>query len=683
MQLFPGATLGNMTQDVRNLPDALSQSCDRLPMSLFLCDGDGSIVDVNETACRNLDFSRADLRRLGVCDLDVRFSRAGWAELSRTVRPGESRRFGAVLRGRGGVTTKVDLSMTVLEQGGKVRYLLMADHRAPAQEHRLFSIMDAARSDGERGGRYCSWAVDLFSKEEYWSDESYRILDVDPQASRLSLEGFCSLLDAENQAVLRAALDQSLEARIQRQEFDFNVTWRNGELRHLTCSLSTVRGLSGQAFKVTGTIRDVTAHKELENKLRLAKRSADVANAAKSSFIAHICHEIKTPVAAICGYIELLGDEPALPVAVEQRLRTIQNNADHLLTIANNLLDISKIEANKFEADVRPVAITRVIERATSMVVLHARQKNLSFHVDYALPIPASIHTDPSLLTHVLTNVLNNAVKYTEKGFVTLRVGFIQGVAPRFLFAVSDSGCGVSSEEQSHLFEPYRRFVSPEAAYREGAGLGLSVAKRMLQFLGGDIHVESKVGEGSTFTVELPQPQGDLGLLMDAIAPEDRRQPRGKSALDGGLNRLRLLLAEDTKDIQELYRIVFMRAGIDVEIVENGRQCIDRALFSKVQGRPFDLILMDVNMPVCNGLAATRALREKGWTGPIVAITANAISEDVVASYAVAGYDDCISKSVSSHELLRMIDQCCRSRRFRPGAAMPASSAELTGRADA
>ncbi len=428
---------------------------------------------------------------------------------------------------------------------------------------------------------------------------------------------------------------------------------------------AALAGLIGCVLLLTLVFKalETAAQRSLESALH----GAEAADRAKSEFLANMSHEIRTPMTAILGYADLLSHEaseakkPLEPAAVLSHLHTIQRNGAHLLQVINDILDLSKIEAGKLEAERIPCSPRQVVAEVMSLLRGRAEAKKLDFYEEYVGPVPETILSDPTRLRQILLNLVGNALKFTETGGVRLVTRF--PAAPddlRLQFEVIDTGIGMTPEQMDKSFIPFSQADSSTTRRFGGTGLGLAISKRLVEMLGGAISIESRLGQGSVLKVRLP---------VERSRKERVELPAGEPAkthplAPGAARRFncRILLAEDGPDNQRLLAHVLGRAGADVTIAENGQIALDLALQERAQGTPFDVILMDMQMPVLGGYEATRRLREQGYERPIVALTAHAMSADRQHCLD-AGCDDYAAKPLDHAVLFAVIDRQLRDRR--------------------
>ena len=404
--------------------------------------------------------------------------------------------------------------------------------------------------------------------------------------------------------------------------------------------------------------------------------AAEVANRAKSEFLANMSHEIRTPMTAILGFTDVLLEEGRLANAPLERvtsLETIKRNGSYLLGLINDILDLSKIEADKLDvnrADCSPISVLADVE---SLMRVRADAKHISLEVEYVGAIPEHIRSDPTRIRQILINLVGNAIKFTETGSVRIIVRLVQSPdnGPWMQFDIVDTGIGITSEQLARLFQPFTQADASTSKKFGGTGLGLTISKRLAEILGGSISVTSTPGKGSTFTVTVETGSLEGVRMVDAPANavlETEPDSATHAAPAANLN-CRLLLAEDGPDNQRLISLILKKAGANVTLAENGQIAHDKAMAAMASGELFDVILMDMQMPVLDGYSATRMLREAGYPGPIVALTANAMAGDE-EDCRQAGCDGYATKPIDRAKLFSVLTQFIgRPNTARTGSA--------------
>jgi len=383
-----------------------------------------------------------------------------------------------------------------------------------------------------------------------------------------------------------------------------------------------------------------------------ARRAAQEASRLKSEFLAHTSHEIRTPMTALVGYTELLGDPDLSPAERAEGLATIRRNGEHLMTIVNDILDLSKIESGRMTIERMACSPFALVAEVAAVLRPRAAHDGLDVEVGYRSPLPETIETDPTRLRQILLNLVGNAIKFTPRGSVRLEVGPVEDT--RLCFEVIDTGIGLDAEQQARLFTAFSQADASTTRRFGGTGLGLAISKRLAGMLGGDLRVRSLPGEGSTFTLTI-----DVGSLAgvrlldrppEVRAAAERPAP---SADERQALRGRILLAEDGLDARRLLARHLRAAGAEVETAENGLVACELALRAAEAGAPYDLILMDMQMPELDGYAAAARLRAAGYRGPIVALTAHAM-EDERARCLGAGCDGFAAKPILRRTLIEV-----------------------------
>jgi signal transduction histidine kinase/FixJ family two-component response regulator len=462
------------------------------------------------------------------------------------------------------------------------------------------------------------------------------------------LVGLDQLIDGD----APAAIEKRLEVLARHAPFkDLRYDYA-GDDRLLILSLSGTPKFDekGAFCGYRGSARDITPQLRAEAEQRAARFAAEQANNAKSAFLANMSHEIRTPMNGVLGMVQILR-QTKLNDEQGQMCEIISHSGSALLQSLNDTLDFSKLEAGKIELETVDCCLTDVVSDIVSLMRHTAEPKGISLVFEHGPIASPWVVGDPTRLRQILLNLIANGIKFSERGGVMIGLEAEEtegavGKRLKFVLSVTDHGIGMSAEDQRLLF---RRFSQADASSTRrfgGTGLGLAITQELVKLMGGKISVESKVGEGSTFTVRLELPLAS----HQGVVVESESEP----ACDGPVTRLNVLVAEDDSVNRLVIRMIMQAQGHKVTLVENGQEAIDAVLAT-----PYDLVLMDVMMPGTDGVTATRRIRESAAPAgsiPIIALTANAMKGDR-DTYLAAGMNAYVSKPIDKKLLFSTIEQ--------------------------
>lgn len=449
-----------------------------------------------------------------------------------------------------------------------------------------------------------------------------------------------------------------------------------GRMISIIANSSPVLGSDGKYRGVLTSFEDVTELQQSKLELMEAKLEADDANRSKSKFLAHMSHEIRTPMNAILGYTEVLRSGSSETEECRQRhLNTIQASGQHLLSLINDILDLSKIESGRMDLEIKTCSLHSVFSQVLSVMKIKSDEKEILLNFVAEGKLPETIQSDEVRLRQVLINLIGNAIKFTEQGGVSIKTR-LKNIDGRQMLEIdiADSGIGMSSEQLTRIFDPFSQADNSITRRFGGTGLGLAISRQLSEKLGGGIRVRSEVGEGSVFTVCIDP--GDLeGVKLIELDPTSSNPDEVLAAPEAefSFRGSRVLIVDDNETNRELISLFLRRSEVAVEIAENGAVAMQKAVHQK-----FDCILMDMQMPVMDGFTATRELRGLGHTMPIIALTANAMPEDERKCLDV-GCSHFLPKPISKSRLLEMLaDILPSTTNYHPTLAKAGSEASQT-----
>ena len=401
--------------------------------------------------------------------------------------------------------------------------------------------------------------------------------------------------------------------------------------------------------------------KQRTHELEELTQELEKANQVKSQFLANMSHEIRTPLTAIVGHAEAIIYDDIDKNKVKADIEVIHGNSLHLLELINDILDLSRIEANKFELEIQPLNLAELIQDLSDIFTDQAQQKNLSFTIEHQLSLPFIIQVDSLRLKQILLNLCANAIKFTEKGQVTLDIGWQD---EQLTFTVSDTGIGLSKEHLAHIFEIFRQADNSISRRFGGSGLGLTLSNQLAKLMSGKIAVTSKLGQGSSFCLTLPcQHNNDDWITSSADS----------SLMDSGevLFKGKILLAEDHGDNRRLITRLLTSLGLDVIVASNGKEAVQLCVAHKPK-----LVLLDIQMPEMDGVEAFKTLRALGCNQPIYALTANAMSHEV-SQYLEEGFTGHLKKPIERKAFIATL-----AKYFTTSAAIKSHTEQTTKRAE-
>lgn len=553
--------------------------------------------------------------------------------------------------------TESDLAF---EFSNHFRHLALTEEELRKSERQLLEAQSIAHIG--------SWEWDLAADRVTWSEELFRIFEINKDDFDSSFQGYLNRVNPDLKEKIQSTIQKSLETG---QDFSFEnkIQTSQGE-RIILSSGRVIRDLSGKTLKMLGTCQDITERKKIESQLmharnaleerveertlqlanslereKTAKKLAENASQAKMQFLANMSHEIRTPMNSILGFAELLAAESHTTDQSKQYLSRIRASGTQLMHLIDDILDLSKFEAGQIPIHKSNVKLKKLIDEVIDSFTPSVQSKGLELKFAYDCSPDLQVHTDAHRLNQILTNLINNAIKFSEQGVVQVSVRCENLREPHKIklnMDVKDTGIGISQENQRFLFQPFSQGDSSIARKFGGSGLGLVLSKRIAEALGGKLElVKSSPGEGSHFAFEAP---------MDIAKTEFERKAgpmeHSSSNQSEKLHDKRILLAEDSPDNAFLICHYIKSLDANVDVASDGLQAVKMA-----NQNDYDCILMDIQMPNMDGLEATRRIRSQGFKKPIIALTAHALPAETAKSLE-AGCNLHLTKPINKADLV-------------------------------
>ena len=543
------------------------------------------------------------------------------------------------------------------------------------------AISEAQYRQAGRIGKMGHWQYDVARNQLHWTKEFRALLELDPEI-------------APDFAVMNARIhpddrDQARNLMARAQTLGEDWSWQlrllgpDGDIRHAKSHGICHRSPDGSMESILGVLADIT---ELET----ARQGAESATRAQAAFLANMSHEIRTPLNGVMGFIDLLLDSK-LDATQRRYLSLVSESAQSLLKLLNDILDLSKVEAGQMEIAAAPTDLRRTVRHAVRLMAPTAEQKQVALTVAIDPHFPAGVMVDSARFRQILLNILGNALKFTENGSVAVTLKCAAGAGGEALIhaIVKDSGIGIPADRLASIFEPFVQGDNSTSRQFGGSGLGLSISRQLAESMGGSLDLDSALGEGTTVTLSLP--------LEVAVTERVEGHEMATSLVNGGdegiaelvaqsqaRRSLSVLLVEDFALNRELVEAMLKRLGHQVEFACNGVEAVDVAARLATEPRAWDIILMDIQMPVMNGWEATKRIRALGGAAssiPIIALSANAFENEISHSRE-CGMDDHLVKPAGLADLDQMIERWGRGERppsanDAPSAPPPARQAPL------
>lgn len=600
-------------------------------------------VQVNNGARQNLGYSMDELCELSLPDISQELTEVSFAKLTEPLQSGnqDAVMCTSVYRRKNGSLYPVQAHIQLSTMEGRPVFVVIAvdttelkraETALQESEQRLATLVEYAPdaimildADSGRFVQANAKGVRLFgySREELLRMDS---LAVSPQRQ-------------PDEADSKAVLSKKITEALQGEAPSFEWVFLRAEGGTFWCEVHLVRLPAGNRALLRANIKDITQRKQAEEELRQAKDAAEAANRAKSEFLANMSHELRTPLNSVLGYAQILKRDGNWSPKQQRALMTIEQSGEHLLGLINEVLDLAKIEAGALELQLSPCNLPELIQGVAELMRARAQDKGLSFACEGLSALPVRVRADERRLRQVLVNLLDNAIKYTQRGQIALKVSVQRG---RLRFLVEDTGIGIQPAHKQEIFKIFQQ-VRQQGAFQQGTGLGLAISRRLVSLMGGNLQVASMLGRGSRFWFDLDLP---------TLALPGPARPGVTSKIIGVKGtKLKVLIADDQEDNRALLRDLLSPLGFEIYEAVDGEVCLSQA--KRVQP---DLLLVDLRMPVLDGETVIRRLRTgSGAPKPAIIVISASAFEHHREQCLEAGADDFLSKPFHLDELLALL----------------------------
>jgi PAS domain S-box-containing protein len=659
---------------VQNQMKILRTVLDQLPMGVYFAEvPSGKVIFQNNEASRLLGHEMMgirnykEFRRYGALHPDGRSYEAEDYPMVRSVLKGEVVKSEEMIyrRGDGQITHFLVTSSPIVEAGGKVVHAVTAFADIEERKKIELALKDSEekRKLALNAAQVGIWEMDFQKSECRYSPELADIFNLPKDRDCITMEESFRKVHPADLPFLKQQFQKAFQTQAELKA-EFRVRLPNKESRWVLGQGRGFRDRNGAPFRFIGTCLDITEQKRFEEALKEAKADSEMASHAKSQFLANMSHEIRTPIGVVQGFADLLLDSEGLSDEQRDWLRTIQRNTNQLTHIIGDILDLSKIEADKLDIERMKFSLEDFIEEVRDVLSFKAQEKGLFFEIRMEGELPKILMSDPIRLRQIFVNIGGNAIKFTESGSVEMILRCLPGADlsshSKLEVTVRDTGLGLTEEQQQRLFQPFSQADSSTSRKFGGTGLGLVISRKLAQALGGDFQlVESVPGKGSTFQFWVDWGLSGADLEADELPPQ-LNPPAVEFKDVPKLEGTKILLVEDSVDNQRLVQGLLAKHHAQVEIASDGAEGIKKALEGE-----FDLVLMDIQMPVLNGHQAVQELRLRGYHKPVLALSAHAMKEEREQAFQ-EGFDDYFTKPIDGAALIPTIRRMIRQTSLHP-----------------
>jgi PAS domain S-box-containing protein len=624
---------------------------------IVVIDRQGNVIEASESFAKMLGYSLEEVKTLHVADWDAQWTREEIIQIIQDSKLIDAP-FETLHRRKDSSVYEVEISVNDVKLDDEAIQICIcrdiserkriendrkqAEVALQKSEERLQLALEAS-GDG-------LWDWNIATQAIYLSPHYLEMLDYEANELPGNCETWDKLIHPDDKSWVLETLNAHLQDSSVQYAFDYRLQTKSGEWKWIANYGKVVTyDEHGHPLRMIGTHKDITDRKQFELELQRAKEAAEVANQAKSIFLANMSHELRTPLNVILGFTQVMHHDSTLSLEQQEHIQIIHRSGEHLLSLINNILDLSKIEAGRATVDRSNFDVIALLQSLWEMLRLRAENKGLQFNLEIAIDVPQYINTDPNKLRQVLINLLGNAIKFTKTGSITLRVRTGIGEIPNgsplpapssLIFEIEDTGVGIATSELESIFDAFIQTQSGKNS-TDGTGLGLTISRRFVQLMGGELTVNSTLGQGSTFGCHIPV------QVVNAAEVSPLPIQRRIIGLAPGQPLYRILVVDDQAENRQVLVKFLTRLQLEVRQARDGEEAI--ALVSQWQPH---LVWMDIRMPKTDGYEATQMIRAtpEGKSIAIIALTAQASRSDRTLALS-AGCNDYLSKPFKEDEL--------------------------------
>ncbi|MDM8548844.1 response regulator [Desulfobacterales bacterium HSG2] len=631
-------------------------------VKLLIDPEDGAIVDANPAASEFYGYEPEKLRQMKITDINM-LSPEKVREEMQNAKAEKRGYFLFPHKLASGEIRDVEVhSGPVITRGRTLLFSVIHDITEEKLAKETLRKSEALLNETQRLAKVGGWEYHLDTQKITWTDETYRIHgysadEFPPEAdANLRIRKSLECYDPEDRPTVMDAFQHTTETG-EGYDLEFPFTTVKNERIWVRTTAKAVHK-DGRIVSVVGNFMDITGEKQMKEELLLAKQQAEAASEAKTRFLTNMSHEIRTPMNAILGFSHILLDQREtafLPDEYRQFLENIYTSGEHLMTLINDILEISRIEAGKIELFKDEINLGDLMKGIATVYEPQAARKGvrLSYAVDSGLP--GSICSDRGKLSQIIINLLGNAIKFTPaRKEVRVKVFREEN---SFVIRVTDQGIGIPHDKQELIFDPFEQVDNSSTRQHGGTGLGLAITRRLVEFMEGTISLASEEGRGTRMSVRLPLKVAEDRASVSSPAREEESSPGVRSFSKANM----ILVIEDELFNQKLMEVLLEKMELEVAIADDGESGVRKAMEMKAEGRPPDLIFMDIQLPGMNGMETTRQIRRDPdfRETPIVALSADAFMEQQREAYD-AGLTDYLTKPISLDKLAAVLEKYLR-----------------------